>query len=152
MQKISKVQRERAWKMYKAGERVCDIARFIKAPYFPVWYATKGREKGFSNNKEYVEYLAKKEGFDSPNEYRRYLEEQRSQSDEVKALSNLIGSRLEELGKSQVWLGRKIGVTHQAVSLYFCGKMVPRKRVLKLLFSSLGVKRRPKSLDELAEQ
>ena len=109
-------------------------------------------KKGFKNRSEYQEHLAVQKGFKNLSKYREHLAVKRSQRHTNKELSDLIKYSLKKLGKNQTWLAEQIGVTRQTVSSYIHGKNIPLEETLSLLFSTLEIKRKPKSLDELVEE
>ena len=166
--KIQDRQRERAWEMYETGDSITDIAKSINISYTSAWGLTEGRRQGFKNLNEYMEHLAVKKGFKNRSEYQEHLAVQkgfknlskyrehlavkRSQRHTNKELSDLIKYSLKKLGKNQTWLAEQIGVTRQTVSSYIHGKNIPLEETLSLLFSTLEIKRKPKSLDELVEE
>lgn len=133
VKRITKKDKEKAWRMYQEDVSISEIAEDIGVSYNSARILTIGREIGFKNYYEYHESLAQK----------------RSQKQENKDLSYLIKSRLKELGKNQNWLAEQLGVTRQAVSYYVQGKMIPQNQVLTNLFSTLKVDKKPKSLDNL---
>src|SRR3989338_2814277 len=150
--KIQDRQRERAWEMYETGDSITDIAKSINISYTSAWGLTEGRRQGFKNLNEYMEHLAVKKGFKNLSKYREHLAVKRSQRHTNKELSDLIKYSLKKLGKNQTWLAEQIGVTRQTVSSYIHGKNIPLEETLSLLFSTLEIKRKPKSLDELVEE
>ncbi len=198
--KIQNEQRERAWKMYGAGNNINSIVKSIKISYTSAWVLTEGRRRGFKNYSEYrehfaqqkgfknrseyledlykrqgfknrseyledlykrqgfknyseyQEHLAQQKGFKNYSEYQEHLAQERSQRTANQGFSTLINSSLKKLRKNQNWLAKQIGVSRQAVSLYTKGKVIPKNKKLKLLFSALKIKRKPKSLDELIEE
>ena len=150
--KIQDRQRERAWEMYETGDSITDIAKSINISYTSAWGLTEGRRQGFKNRSEYQEHLAVQKGFKNLSKYREHLAVKRSQRHTNKELSDLIKYSLKKLGKNQTWLAEQIGVTRQTVSSYIHGKNIPLEETLSLLFSTLEIKRKPKSLDELVEE
>lgn len=61
--------------------------------------------------------------------------------------ANFIKQRLEEVGKNQSWLSRRIGVTKSSVSDYIHAKNFPNKKALGKLCFHLNIS--PKTLEGL---
>jgi len=111
--------------------------------------------KPFASSRECNEYLARQrinpetgKPFASSTDYKKYQDKLGQERPENKKLACLIKRRLEELGKSQVWLSKKLGVKKQAVFRYIQGNS-PRSELLGKLFSVLKVPY--KTLDDLLE-
>ncbi len=95
----------------------------------------------------YLYHRALKKGFPSLWEYRKHLDALRQQKPENQALVGFIRGKLEELGESQGWLARQMGIHRQLVSLYAQGKTLPNNETLARMFSILGADY--KTLDDL---
>lgn len=54
-------------------------------------------------------------------------------------LAELMDKRLIELGKTQMWLAEQLGISRQAVHMYFIGTRYPRKSILPLLKEILNI-------------
>jgi transcriptional regulator with XRE-family HTH domain len=78
---------------------------------------------------------ARKKGHDSLEEYINSLSPQENKQ----KLSEIIRTRLAELGKTQTWLGREAGVTRATVSLYSQRKVIPKEDVFKKMCAALGI-------------
>jgi ribosome-binding protein aMBF1 (putative translation factor) len=168
MTRITYEQREEAWRMYERGENISHIARSVRVSYSFAWILTEGRKqgfknyskyqeslavkKGFKNRSEYQESLAVKKGFKNYSKYQESLAQQRSQRQANRELSDLIKSRLKDLGKNKNWLAGQIKETNQTISRYVHGKNLPKVEILEKLLVILEVKEKPKSLDELIER
>lgn len=94
--------------------------------------------KGFEDHYDYVNWQAKQKGFKSAYERTKFLSEQNQRKPKNKELSNLINTRLDEIGETQTWLAQKSGVTKQMVSLYSSGKSFPTKRILEKIMAALS--------------
>lgn len=89
------------------------------------------------------DYIYKRRGFDSKQEYEKDLENKRQQNPINKKFSSLITTRFNSIydnryrGKNKAWLARELGVTQSAVSRFFSGKTLPRGSLQLKLFKLL---------------
>ncbi|MFH1181976.1 MAG: helix-turn-helix domain-containing protein [Candidatus Woesearchaeota archaeon] len=111
-------------------------------------------EKPFENEQEYRVFLATKgddpdtgQPYKSIGDYRAGKALERAERPENQCLSDLIVTRLEELGKNQAWLAGEIGRSREMVSKYAQGKNIPSGKVLERLFLALDVPY--KTIDDL---
>jgi ribosome-binding protein aMBF1 (putative translation factor) len=108
------------------------------------------KQGGFSSLKDYKTYMAtQKHNYKTLGEYEKHNEQLRQQKRINQELSSLIKSSLEELGKSQVWLAKQLGVTEGAVSRYISAKVTPRPELQPKLFKILNLKY--KTLDDILQ-
>ncbi len=109
------------------------------------------KQGGFSSLKDYKTYMAtKKHNYKTLGEYEKHNEQLRQQKQINQELSSLIKSSLEELGKSQTWLAKQLGVTEGAVSRYVSAKVTPRPELQLELFKTLKLPY--KTLDDIVQQ
>jgi len=109
------------------------------------------RQRGFASMTEYRTFMAtQKLGYKTLGEYEKHNEQQRQQKPINQELSSLIKSSLGELGKSQVWLAKKLGVTEGAVSRYISAKVTPRPELQPKLFKTLNLQY--KTLDDILQR
>ena len=111
------------------------------------------RAKGFESRSEYEQELVRKRGFESYHEYKKQLAKERTKRGPNRTISQLMKSSLAELGESQSWLARELGVSRQAVSLYAQGKSIPTGETLTQLLDII-CPRDPatrRGLDDLVE-
>ena len=71
--RITDKQKEEAWRMYKQGGIINNIAKYVSVSYHSAWVMTKGRKRGFKTITEYQEHLAQEKGFASSGEYHSFL-------------------------------------------------------------------------------
>ena len=150
--RITDKQKEEAWRMYKQGGIINNIAKYVSVSYHSAWVMTKGRKRGFKTITEYQEHLAQEKGFKTFTEYKEHLAQKRIKRQGNIELKNLIHSYLNKLWKNQSWLAEQIGVSRQAVSLYASGKIIPKYETLDKLFNILKVKRKPRSLCDFVKE
>lgn len=101
----------------------------------------------FASYREYIEYLAKQNGFASAKDYRNYLAEQRKKRPENKIFGALVRKRLKEKGKNYSWLADQVGVTSTTASSYARGISIPRSERSRKVFSVLDLPY--KTIDDL---
>lgn len=109
---------------------------------------------GFNSPNNYRKYMAgykgiscridrdhfiSERGFLSEKQYKIYREEQKQKRPKNMALSNLIKTRLEEIGKNQYWLSKQINVSRQMISLYCSARRIPKRHILRRIFTVLNV-------------
>ncbi len=97
------------------------------------------RQRGFASDQEYMEQIARNKGFPSLAVYYNSKIRQRQQRWLNRELSDLITTKLKELGRTQHWLAEQLGVDDATVSHYVRRKNLPRQEVQKRLFSVLKV-------------
>lgn len=123
--------RQEISRLYNNGKGLSptEIARQTGVSYFSVYGMTRARQRinpdtgnPFESLTQYHEHLARQrinpdtgKKFKSLSERQDYLARQRINKN--KELSDLISSRLKELGQNQSWLAEQLGVSRQAVSL-----------------------------------
>ena len=107
------------------------------------------KQRGFASYGAYQEDLAKKKGFASYGAYQGDLAKQRQQKLVNQELSDLIKTRLAEIGRTQKWLAERLGITKGTVSRYASGRITPRKNLQSRLFEALGLPHQ--TLDDLVE-
>jgi ribosome-binding protein aMBF1 (putative translation factor) len=149
--KLSKQKIKRIRILRKRGLKYTEIARRLD-----ISTATVRGYALYESPTEYNNQLLEKWGFNSNTEYRKYLEENRldkNQKQELKnKLSELISKRLQELGKSQGWLSREIGVEKQTISLYVHKKTLPKHNNAEKIFSALKINSEYSCLEDLLEE
>ena len=137
--------------LYEEGLSVREIHEKTGVSYSSVYGRTQARgrvnpETGrtFQSGTEYTNYLARQRVnpetgrmFGSRKEYENYIVPQRIEKNN--GLSSLLNCGLRRLGKNQTWLAEEAGVTRQAVSLYFQGKMAPKPEVLYRIIEALKI-------------
>ena len=94
---------------------------------------------GFNSKKDYEIKHVKNMGFNSIEEYRKYLEDKRKGRKKNKIFSRFLRKRLTETGMNKYQLSKKINISREAVSKYTEGKMIPKKELLKRIFLALDV-------------
>ena len=107
------------------------------------------RKNGFESPTEYRKHLARKNGFKSHNEYLKYLARQRSEKKENIEFGNLVRTRLRDLDRNQSWLAEQLGVSDAVVSFYANGKSRPKGENLNRLLLTLEIQNIPKGLENL---
>lgn len=115
------------------------IAKEMNISYQTAMLLTTMREKGFKNSTEYQEHLAQQKGFKNLTEYDKHLAQERSTRKVNRKLSNLVQTKLKEMGRNQSWLAIELGVDRQMVSRYIHGRSVPIPETAQRLFSVLGL-------------
>ena len=102
-------------------------------------------------HREIKEHLAKKRGFNSRCEYEEELAEKRSWRKKNKRFSRALKMFLSDNERSQSWLAEQLGVSHQLISLYIQGKLIPQEKILGRLLEviSSNGSTRIGSLDDL---
>ena len=159
--------REEIQRLYDDGKGVspAEITRQTGVSYASVYGMTKARQRinpetgeQFKSRGEYEEHLARQrinpetgEQFKSLSERQDYLARQRKERRGNRELSDLIKTRLKELGKNQSWLAQQIGVSRKAVNFYAKGVSIPQGENLDKLLIALKIRDKPKSLDDLVE-
>ena len=151
--------------LYAQGLTVAEVARRAGVSYVTGYGYMRARERGFASRNDYEEHLARargfasrtgylghlarERGFASLNEYRGHLAKKRQQKPENQSLSNLIRTRLDEIGKNRVWVAGQLNLAQTTISAYATGKILPSAEKLELLFHFLEVPY--KTLDELVK-
>lgn len=110
------------------------------------------KKRGFKSWKDYLNHRAAINGFDFLKDYTKHLSNKNKKKPENKELGGLIKQRLEELGKSQVWLAGELRVSKQVICLYCTGRSFPRKENLNEVFLILDLDKsavKTKSLEKL---
>ncbi len=99
------------------------------------------KSRGFMSERQRQDYLARMRGFSSNAEYRKEGSRRRQSTPRNQVLSAIINRRLDELGETQSWLARRIGLSRQSVSLYALGKVLPKDDgTLRRIVFALGLK------------
>lgn len=158
----SEINAELIGRLYTQGFSYKQISRRVRLTHDTISRYISAMSLGFNSPSKYVGYIFESKGisfkdnrlrlilqrgFLSETQYRNYMAEQRQKKPKNIALSNLINTRLEEIGKSQYWLSKQIGVSRQITSFYCKGKVIPKRHVLKKIFMELEVPFR--SLEEI---
>ena len=164
--KIPEETREKIQKLYNEGLKPSEITQQIGISYSTVYGLTRARQrinpetgKPFASETEYRNYHVRQKDnpetgkpFESQTEYENYHARQRKKNN--KELSDLLRDKLKELDQNQTWLAKQLGVTRQAISLYFQGKSMPKGKRLDALLNVLNIDRSRvlKSLDDIIEE
>jgi len=97
------------------------------------------REKNLSYRVVYNEVVLKRRGFNTSNDYQKYLLEKRRKRQKNKDLSSLIRKRKEELRKSNWQIARQIGCSRWAMALFSRGDIIPKEKNLRKLYFALEI-------------
>ena len=119
--KISDETKRLIKELYAENLSVAEITRRVSVSYTTVYGCTKVKKRGFVSYSEYAKHLAK----------------ERQQHPLNQKLSNLIGQKLSELGKTQQWLAKQLKITQGSVSRYVSGMTTPRRSIQERLFEAL---------------
>ena len=165
--RIPEEAREEISRLYDDGRGAspAEIARQVGVSYASVYGMTRARQRvnpetgeKYKSQTEYKDYQARQrvnpetgEQFKSRTEYEKNLARQRKERRGNIELSDLIKTRLKELGKTQSWLAQQMGVSRQRVSHYANGVSIPQGEKLDKLLVALEIRDKPKSLDNLVE-
>jgi DNA-binding XRE family transcriptional regulator len=79
MARVSRGQKEKAWRMYKKHS-VAEIAKSLHIPYIHAWLYTEGRNRGFHSFHEYNNFLAQQKGHANRTQYEESLKYRRKTS------------------------------------------------------------------------
>jgi len=121
------------------GQYLTHLAKKRGFDSYGAYQVHLAKERGFDSIGEYQAHLAKERGFASIGQYQAHLARERQQRPENQRLSDLILSRLKELGKTQGWLAGQLEITPASVSYYTNGQKIPGEKRLKMLFEALEV-------------
>lgn len=132
--KISDRQETLMQKLYAQGITIEEIANRFNIVYSTAYMHIIAKERGFSSVKDYRISLIKQNGYESLKQYADAKQKERQENPDNKRLSYFINTKLNEIGKSQSWLAKQLGVGRGAVSLYAQGKIFPKKALLRRLY------------------
>ena len=139
--KIPAEEIENIEKLYAGKMSVKRISKITGYSRGTIFGLTKGKEL-YGSHKGYLEHLAKRNGYESLWDYRKKRYDMAKDKPENKALSALISTRLEELGRNNGWLAEQINVTCSAVDHYCKCRTFPKKNRLRKIFKALDVRYR----------
>ena len=135
---------------------LAQISGFSSRDHYLGWWA---RNKGYDSSQEFEQELFRtaKEHLGSNSKIQAWsmrdwetilhrtrpchlpMEPAHGEQPAKRPIALLISRRLEELGRTQRWLARELGISRQAVHQYVLGSTVPRKTILPRLKDVLEI-------------
>jgi len=160
---LSERLRYRIESLYEKGLTTKEIATRIGLSYITVYRQTRLKKrinpetnKPFKSGTEYDNYITRQrinpetnEPFESKLEYNHYKEIERMSRRENKYFGSFITKRIKALGINQYILAAEVGITRQAINNYVKGRTLPTRKNFNKMLSALGVKNKPKILENL---